>query len=296
MQKPSNRSAISRSIVRLVRDSGPLSRAEIARRLTSSPAMVTRVTGDLIRNKLLRELGKSAEARTGAPATLLAFNADIAAILAIDLRLTEANVALTNLDGTILGKRRAALPVGHSAQTVDALIALLRQVVQACAGAPPLRAIVLGVPSVIHPQTSTIEWAPSLGWSNLQLREILQAEFQVPVLLENDVNLAAVGEHWKGRGRGLQNMVFVSVGTGVGSGIIVNGELYRGSTGAGGEVSYFIVDVDTLRDQVGHIGALETRAARDGIMHRARLAAARYPSSELSRLLGNAGAALEPSA
>ena len=94
-----------------------------------------------------------------------------------------------------------------------------------------------------------------------RVSRILVDQFRVPVLLENDINLAAVGEHWKGSGRGLANMVLVSVGTGVGSGIILNGELYRGSTGAGGEVSYFIVDVDTLRDQVGHIGALKTRRA-----------------------------------
>jgi glucokinase len=296
MQKQTNRTNIARAIVRVVRDDGPLSRADIARKLQASPAMITRVTGDLLRSNILREQGRSESFRTGAPAILLSFNLDVASILAVDLRLTEAYVALTDLDGNIFAKMSSQLTVDNRSQSVNEFIALLRRVLDSDTGHPPLRAIVLGVPSVIDPQTAAIEWAPSLGWSNLPMREILYEQFQVPVQLENDINLAAVGEHWKGRGRGLNNMVFVSVGTGVGSGIIVNGELYKGSTGAGGEVSYFIVDVDTLRDQVGHIGALETRAAREGIIHRARLAASRYPSSELSRLVGRSTMGLDPSA
>ncbi len=295
MSKPRRRQIATREIVRVVRDFGPLSRADIARRLRLSPSMVTRATVNLLHQGILRESGKSKVVRTGHPSILLSFNPRVASILAVDLRLTNAYAGLTDLGGNVLAKGTIPLPADDKAKSLAELFSLLRQLLAISTNYPPLRAIVVGVPSVVEPQTGIVEWAPSLGWSNLPLGDMLKSEFRLPAHIENDVNLAAVGEHWKGNGRDINNMVFVSVGTGVGSGIIINGELYLGSTGAAGEVSYFIADVETLRDQVGHIGVLEKRTAHDGIIHRARLAANRYPTSELSARITRGPDQIDPS-
>ena len=112
----------------------------------------------------------------------------------------------------------------------------------------------------------------------------------LPVIVENDVNLTAAGEYWKGAGRSVrQNLVFISIGSGVGAGIILNGELYRGATNAAGEVAYFITDTEILRDNVGQIGSLENRIGRAGLLRLAQLVAHRYPISELSTMLNQAG-------
>jgi glucokinase len=145
---------------------------------------------------------------------------------------------------------------------------------------------VIGAPSIVDVDSGIIEWAPSLGWNRLALRNILEQEFHLPTLIENDVNLAALGEYWKGSGHSVQNhMVFVSVGTGIGAGIIINRELYRGATYAAGEVAYFITDVNVLRDNAGQIGNLESRVGREGLIRIAQLVAQRYPSSQLATLL-----------
>jgi glucokinase len=100
--------------------------------------------------------------------------------------------------------------------------------------------------------------------------------------VENDVNLAALGEYWKGIGRGSRYMVFVSVGTGIGAGIILDGRLYHGCSNAAGEVAYFVTDVGTLQDNAGNIGTLENRVGHDGVIRLAHLLAQRYPASRLA--------------
>jgi glucokinase len=138
---------------------------------------------------------------------------------------------------------------------------------------------------VVDPVSGFVESAPSLGWKSLPLGQIIRDEFQLPVLIENDANLAALGEYWKGAARGKRYVVCVSVGTGVGAGIIIDGEIYRGAQGAAGEVAFFIMDIDTLRDNVGNVGVLEKRAARDGVIQRARIVAQRYPASRLAEFV-----------
>ena len=146
--------------------------------------------------------------------------------------------------------------------------------------------IVVGAPSIVDSASGIIEWAPSLGWENVALQAILENEFKLPALVENDVNLAALGEWWRGAGRSAaENLVFVSLGTGIGAGIIINGELYRGATNACGEVAYFITDVGILRDEAGRIGSLENRVGHDGLIRMSQLVAQRYPTSGLADLM-----------
>lgn len=276
----------SYAIAKVVRDQGPLSRAEIARLLKISPSTVGRIVELLIHREVLEETGQGSLEGAGRPSVLLEFNAKIGTVLTVDLRLTDAYAAITDLSGNILSSKNSCLTVEDSRQSILELLDLVRSLLQNAPEISPVVAIVIGAPSLVDSDKGILEWAPSLGWKNIPLVQIMEDEFSLPTLIENDVNLAALGEFWKGAGKSIsKNMVFVSVGTGIGAGVILNGELYRGATHAAGEVAYFVTDVNILRSDAMRMGNLENRVGRKGLIRMAQLVAQRYPASKLADLI-----------
>lgn len=274
------------NIVQVIRNHAPISRADVARFLDMSPATTGRMVDQLIALDVIKECGQTHGNRSGRPSIALEFNAQYGSIITVDLRLTKAYGALTNLAGAVLSREVKQLTVGDSGQSVSELKSLIHSFFDGQTHAPSLKAIAIGAPSLVDINTGTLEWAPSLGWENLPLGQILREEFAVPVLVDNDVNLAALGEFWKGAGQASnKNMVFVSIGTGIGAGVVLNGELYRGATNAAGEVGYFIADLDVFRHSASKLGNLESRIGREGILQLAYLVAQRYPTSELTGLI-----------
>lgn len=272
-------------VARLVRDSESVSRAEIARRLEMNPATVGRFVDILLAENLLSEGGQKQGNGAGRPSTGLDFNARAQTVLTVDLRLTHAYAAVTDLAGNILVIDTQALTVEDPRQSLVELMSLIHRLAQTAGATAPLAAIAIGAPSIVNASAGILEWAPSLNWSNLPLKQIIEQEFQIPALVENDVNLAALGEYWKGAGKhAVNNMVFVSLGTGIGAGIIVNGDLYRGASFGAGEVGYFITDVHVLRENAGRLGSLESRVGRSGLIGMAQIVAQRYPTSALAEL------------
>ncbi|WP_071392962.1 ROK family glucokinase [Bacillus tuaregi] len=128
----------------------------------------------------------------------------------------------------------------------------------------------IGAPGPVN-EDGSLEVAINLGWRNFPLQEILERETSLPVTVENDANVAALGEMWKGAGHGAKNMLCVTLGTGVGGGIIVNGEIVHGANGAGGEIGHVTsVPVGGAPCNCGKNGCLETIASATGIVRLAR--------------------------
>lgn len=251
-----------------------------------SPATVGRIVDSLIKIGILKEVGHRLRNGSGRPSILLELNPAISSVLTIDLRLTEAYAAITDLAGNIILRSTYTLTVSDMQKSLSELTSLIEEMLHTSTGLPPVEVIVIGAPSIVNVESGIIEWAPSLGWHDLPIKRVLEDAFSIPVYVENDVNLAMVGEYWKGAGKlNKHNLVFVSIGTGIGAGIILNGELYRGSTHAAGEVAYFITDVNVLRNNAGQMGKLEYRVGSDGIVNMAHLVALRSPSSPLAELL-----------
>jgi glucokinase len=277
-------------IARVVRDQEALSRAAISSNLDKSPTTVGRAVDHLISENVINETGEKERTGVGRPSKLLKFNESYCSVLTVDLRSTEVYAAVTDLAGNILTTSAQNMASGDTAKSIQDLIELIRSLCQAAVNLPPIAVLVIGAPSIVNAEEGVIEWAPSLNWKDVPLRKILEEEFPNTVLVENDVNLAALGEFWKGAGRKInKNMLFVSVGTGIGAGIILDGELYLGSTHAAGEVAYYITDVNVLRENAGEIGNLESRVGQDGIIRTAQLVAQRYPTSRLTELLSRDG-------
>jgi glucokinase len=130
-----------------------------------------------------------------------------------------------------------------------------------------------------------ITWSYSLNWRDYPLKAKLTSHFNLPVIVDNDVNLAALGEYWFGAGQSVQNLVVMAVGTGIGAGIILNGSLYRGAHEASGEICNIIPGREFLGKSYEEFGALESLASSLGIANRARqLLADSLSSPELENL------------
>jgi predicted NBD/HSP70 family sugar kinase len=188
--------------------------------------------------------------------------------------------------GEILGETNVA---GHGT-TGEKSLAMVAGLIQKLMRIPAERGlrvggIAIGAPGITLEREGVVVWAPSLNWSNFPLKQRLQERFSVPITVENDVNLAALGEHWFGAGQGTRSMVLIAIGTGVGSGLIIDGALYRGQNCSAGEVGYLIPGREALGITYDGFGALESIISGTGIARRAQNAlAGRLGPAELAEV------------
>ena len=127
----------------------------------------------------------------------------------------------------------------------------------------------IGFPGPLNAETGTIYNPPNLnGWDNVPLRAILEKELKVPVAIENDANAAALGEWWKGAGSGTDSLFCITLGTGVGGGIILDGKVWHGASSIAGEIGHTTVIRDGIKCTCGNIGCLEAYACSGGILKR----------------------------
>ncbi len=264
-----NRSAI----LEIIRRESPISRSAIAERLDVSLPTVMRIVDSLIEEGFVRALGDS-EWTGGRRRALLEFNADGGVVLGIDLGGTKMYGALANLGGAILDE----VHVGRHGSSGEDSFSRLAKLIDTLLASPRLEGrtvhgIGVGAPGVTLHRDGVVQWAYTLHWKDFPLRARLAERYpRLPITVDNDVNLAALGELWFGAGQGVQNMVLVAVGTGIGAGIIINGALYRGAHEASGEIGHMIPGREFLARDFRDFGALETQASGTGIAVRARRA------------------------
>lgn len=261
------------TVLELLRDHGPLSRADIARYLGLTPASVSRIIDELLAKQLVVECHHTSEHErsVGRPPVWIMFNAQASYVVSVDLGGTLARAALLDLDGNIVLRSSVRSKPGMQGQQV--LMKLIEGIISSAesSGVKP-GIIVVGVPGVVVPEKGIVVSAPSLDWHDFPLRHLLEEHFQLPVIIENDVNLHALGEHWRGAGRGASSLVCVFIGTGIGAGIILNGELYRGATYSAGEIGYSLPDTEYLGQTFAEFGCLEHLASGFGIAQRGKAA------------------------
>lgn len=140
----------------------------------------------------------------------------------------------------------------------------------------------VGVPGFVNAEEGIVDEAVNIGWKNVKVQEKLHALSGLPVCVANDANTAVLGENWLGAGNQAKNVLAVTLGTGVGGGIIVNGELVNGENGTAGEIGHSTVDVNGLTCNCGKKGCLETIASATGIVRQAEEAIKNNPTSKLA--------------
>ncbi|WP_327089849.1 ROK family transcriptional regulator [Nonomuraea sp. NBC_01738] len=228
---------------------GPASRADLAKITGLSKPTVSAALAGLEEDGLVHLVGEVL-GRPGPVTALYDMNAASAHVAGIDIGRDWIRVAVADLRGEFAGRTDGRNTARTSAGLAE-LVGDLARAAAAKAGVawPSITCAVVGSPGVYDPVAARLDFAPNLPGPDLAAR--LRAALEVDLVIENDINLAAVGEHTYGEGRGKANFALVSIGTGVGMGIVVNGELYVGARGAAGEVSYLPAPADDLPPQYG---------------------------------------------
>lgn len=254
------------AILELIRDEGPISRAELARLLRLSPPTITRIVNPLIEAGLIIE-GDLQDSKKGRRPVLLELNHRASLVIGVYVHQNMA-AALADLDGQILERR--SLPSIPGEAGVQRLIDLIRELHQVSARYnAPVRGVGVGAPGVTLARQGIVTWAPTLGWRHMPLQRRLAEALNLPVFVENEVNLIALGEMWRGAGQGMRNLICISLGAGIGAGLILNGQLYRGAHDAAGEIGYLIPNERYLGRTYDDYGCLESLAGSTGIVRRA---------------------------
>jgi glucokinase len=193
-------------------------------------------------------------------------------VAGVDLGGTKIYTLLATAEGTVKAEAKVPTEAGRGYEAVVERIAETVAAVAAQAGARPenVRVVGVGAPGPLDPQTGIVHQAPNLGWKEAPLRADLEARLGLPVRLENDANLGALGEYAFGAGRGGTELVYVTVSTGIGGGLILRGEIYGGAGGGAGEIGHITVVPGGPRCRCGSRGCLEAVASGTAIALRAR--------------------------
>jgi len=193
-------------------------------------------------------------------------------VVGIDLGGSHLHFALADFRGKILQDTLKKIrPEDGPHKLIGEIVDGARSLTAKAGGR--LRAVAIGVPSPVDAERGVVAFAYNLpGWKDIHLGRELERKLRVPVFLENDANMAAIGEHWRGVAQGVNNFVFIAIGTGTGSGVFVDGKLYRGRTGSAGEVYHMNIDWPRWAEDFGDSGHFESYVSGMGIAAEGRKA------------------------
>ena len=250
-------------VLQMIRSEGPVSRAEIARRLDLSRPTASRIIDALMHEGIIGCVGKS-QPTGGRLGDLYTFRLDAGVVLGLQLGTRHARAAVATLNGEIL--RRTARPLALEKR--QSVLPQLRSFIEDALAndrqkAATVLAIGLAVPGVVDIESGTVTYpaSPYPGLNDRPLLRELEQHLGMPVVMDNDVNFAALGEYRSGCAQGHRGVAFFFVGSGIGAGLILDGRLLRGSSGAAGEIGYMVVDRANVRRRADPHGCLESIAS-----------------------------------
>ncbi|NUR74844.1 MAG: ROK family transcriptional regulator [Thermoleophilia bacterium] len=228
-----------RTVLEAIRAAAPISRAEISRRVGISKPTVSQALQSLLAAKLVREAERGGDGPSYG-ATFFEPVPEAAFVLGLDLGARFVRGAVCDVRGEVRARQDLELSARTAAASLDAIESLARSLLDA-AGAEPafVDSVVLGVPGAVEVASGRISLAENVvGLEGEGFHDDLADRVGLPVTIENDINLAALGERWRGIARGVDDFVFLSIGTGLGAGLVLRGELHRGHNGAAGELDH----------------------------------------------------------
>jgi glucokinase len=197
-------------------------------------------------------------------------------IVGVDLGGTNIVVGLVPIEGgEVLGFRTVPTESVRGAKfVVDRIVSLVEAAItEVTAGQGTSRAAVAGVgigsPGPLDRKTGTVINTPNLGWRNFPLRDLVANQVKLPCALDNDANCATYGEWWLGAGRGVSSLVGLTLGTGIGGGIVLDGQIYHGCSDVAGEIGHMTIDSNGRKCKCGNYGCLEQYASGPAIALRA---------------------------
>jgi N-acetylglucosamine repressor len=247
-------------VLRTIYQSGAISRADISRLTDLTRPTVSSIVSDLIDTRLVTETGFGPSIG-GKPPLMLQIDTSSLRVLCVDIGNQEFRGALINLRGEI--SERISLPAADL--TGDAAVQQVYQLIDQLTATPETSVLGIGIgtPGLIDPVAGMIRQAVNLDWHHLPLREMLEARYNVPIYLANDAQAAALGEFTFGARRSSPHLLLIKIGRGIGSGVILNGELFHGDGFGAGEIGHVVLDAENNL-------TLENIASTTAMLRRAR--------------------------
>nr|WP_160719309.1 xylose repressor [Bacillus sp. USDA818B3_A] len=243
----------------------PISRAKLSETTGLNKSTVSSQINTLIEKNLIFEIGQG-QSSGGRKPVMLVFNKNAGYSLGIDIGVDYVNCILTDLKGNIVLEKNQPLECQTSEDIKDVLLVNIKNIIAQMPESPyGLIGIGICVPGLVNTEQKII-FTPNLDWNyELDLKTIIEEEFKVPVFLENEANAGAYGEKEFGAAKNYENLVYVSVQTGIGVGIIINNDLYRGIRGFAGEMGHLTIDFNGLKCSCGNRGCWELYASEKAL-------------------------------
>lgn len=273
------------SVLRMIWRERMISRSEIARRAELSRSTVSDIVASLLQTGLVAEIG-TGPSRGGRRPIVLEFQDDAYGILGVEVGAAHVVAVLTDLRGHVLASEERPFPVRDDPEGTRSLV---RELCDACVhrwkhDKPRLVGVGVAMPAPVdpnHPERLSELVLPA--WKGQSRFESLGEHFGTPLMIDNDANLGALAERWWGAGRGVDDFAYIKVATGIGSGHVIGGQIYRGATGVAGEIGHLAIDPHGGPCICGLRGCLATFVGQPALLARTRELLATSQDSVLSR-------------
>lgn len=255
------------AVVQAITTYGPISRASVSKMTGISKQTVSEVVSTLEEDGWVQTVGQT-EGNIGRRAVIYEIVPDAALVASVDLGGTKVRVALCNLSGAVVSEITEPTEQTGGEAVVNQIARIIEEAARRQdVDSDKVRTAVVGVPGVLEQDSGKIKLAPNIsGIDSIDFPSLLGARLGIEVIVENDVNLAALGEHWMTHQGKRDNLVFLSIGTGIGAGLVIGGQLVRGANGGAGEIGYLPFGADPFEAKSLEVGALERVAATTAII------------------------------
>lgn len=256
-------------VLELILRTGPLSRSQIARETRLTKTAITDIANELLAIGLIKEVG-AGDSTGGRRPIMLDVNSDAFRIIVADLSGPTIRLGVSSLRANITKVITRRLSPAAEFTVNDLLILLKEAIASESDDRRPILGIGLAVPGLLDYETGTVINAVQLGWNNIPLKERTAAYFGLPVFVEREINAALLGEQWFGDARLLDNIIYVTLGTGIGVSVMVKGALYHGHNRLAGEFGHTVIQSDGPLCKCGNRGCLESLASMTAIVEQVK--------------------------
>lgn len=259
------------TVLRLIHAQPPISRAQLAVLTGLNKSTVSSLVDELISRGLIHETGSNSVG-TGRPATSLEINPQAGMIIGVELGVDFVSVAVTDFLGQILWQQKEdADPTGGYEKTIDQTLKIVKEAMAANKSkGPRFLGLGLATPGTVDLDEGVLIFSPNLHWHNVPYRKIFSEHTKLNTFIENDANAAAIAEHLFGTTQQSHDFIFIFAGVGIGSGLFLDGQLYRGKNGYAGEIGHspIMVEGEPTICHCGNRGCWETYANQHSIIRR----------------------------
>ena len=260
-------------ILNTIRIVGSISRTEIADIIGHSKATVTNITGRMIANGLIYEKAVEGTSARGRNRVMLAINPEAAYVVGVKVSAFRIGCVVTDILANI--KSSVVMPVRTSERPAEFVADLLEEAVRHCVTEAGLSlhhisGIGIGIPGLVNCREGVSYWSPLYQHGATPLKTLIQERFNIDTYADNDSNTVTLSQLWSGQGKGINNFIVVTIEDGLGMGVVIDGELYRGSNGFAGEIGHFVAVPDGYLCRCGKKGCYEAYISNFGILNAAK--------------------------